>query len=112
VKRLLPLAGLMLLTTGCATHYYQVQGDTLAFTWTSPDAQKVTFACSLDDFKPHEARKVDGRWVVSVPSGEPFRYYYVLDGKLFLPPCDLKENDDFGSAKTVFSIHTCNLSSL
>jgi hypothetical protein len=67
VKRLLPLAGLMLLATGCATHYYRVQGDTLAIYLDKPKARKVTFACSLDDFKPHDARKVDGRWVVSVP---------------------------------------------
>jgi hypothetical protein len=65
----------------------------------------VTFACSLDDFKPHDARKVDGRWVVSVPGREPFRYFYVLDGEPFLPPCDLKENDDFGSKNCIFNPH-------
>jgi hypothetical protein len=105
VKRLLPLAGLMLLATGCATHYYRVQGDTLDIYLDKPDARKVTFACSLDDFKPHDAHKVDGRWVVSVPGGDSFRYFYVLDGELFLPPCDLKENDDFGSKNCIFNPH-------
>jgi hypothetical protein len=59
VKRLLPLAGLMLLATGCATHYYRVQGDTLAIYLDKPKARKVTFACSLDDFKP--PRRPQGR---------------------------------------------------
>lgn len=95
----------MVLTTGCATHYYQVQGDTLALYLNKPDARSVTFVSSLDGFEPHEARKVDGRWVVSVPGDSQFSYYYVLDGEPFLPPCKLKENDDFGSKNCIFSPH-------
>ncbi len=105
MNRLLPVVGLLLLTTGCATHYCKVRGDTLALYLKAPEAKKVTFACSLDDFEPHHARKEGGRWVVSVPRHEPFRYYYVLDGKPFLPPCELKENDDFGSKNCIFNPH-------
>jgi hypothetical protein len=105
VNRLLAIAGLMLLTMGCATHYYRVRGETLTIYLDRPDAKKVTFACSLDDFQPHEARKVDGRWTVSVSGRAPFRYFYVLDGELFLPPCELKENDDFGSQNCIFNPH-------
>ena len=75
-----------------------------SFTWTKR-IQEVILSCSLDDFEPHEARRVDGRWVVSLPSGSPFRYYYVLDGEMFLPPCQMKENDDFGSANCIFDPH-------
>ncbi|MGD8701108.1 MAG: hypothetical protein PVG51_07060 [Desulfosarcina sp.] len=103
--RLLLIIGLMLLMTGCATHYYDVKGDTLNLYLNHPDAKKVTFACSLDGFEPHDARKVDGRWMVSVPSQKPFRYYYMLNGELFLPPCKLKENDDFGSKNCIFTPH-------
>lgn len=105
MSRLLPIAALMLLATGCATHYYRAQGDTLAIYLKAPGAKKVTFACSLDDFTPHDTRKVDGRWVVSVPGRDPFRYFYLLDGELFLPPCELKENDDFGSRNCIFNPH-------
>jgi hypothetical protein len=84
VKRLLPLAGLMLLATGCATHYYRVQGDTLAIYLDKPKARKVTFACSLDDFKPHDARKVDGRWVV-LRSGARTVPLFLCAGRRTLP---------------------------
>lgn len=102
MTRLMLIAGLLVLTAGCATHYHQVQGGTLFLYLDKPDAQQVLLFCSLDDFEPHEARRVDGRWVVSLPSGYPFRYYYVLDGEKFLPPCQMKENDDFGSANCIF----------
>jgi hypothetical protein len=42
---------------------------------------------------------------VSLPSGYPFRYYYVLDGEMYLPPCQMIENDDFGSANCIFDPH-------
>ncbi len=61
--------------------------------------------CSLDGFEPHETRNDDGRWVVSLPSDSPFRYYYLLDGKMFLPPCRMKEKDDFGSENCIFDPH-------
>ncbi len=105
MKRLLLIIGIMALTTGCASHYYKVQGDELVLYLDKPDAQRVAFACSLDGFEPHEARKEKGRWVVCVPCDRQFRYYYVLDGELFLPACELKENDDFGSENCIFNPH-------
>lgn len=103
MNRRLLMVCILALTTGCAAHYYQVQGDMLALYLDRPEAQEVIFACSLDGFEPHEARKEDGRWVVSVPCQFQFRYYYVMDGELFLPPCELKENDDFGSENCIFN---------
>ena len=105
MSRLQLIFGIILLITGCASHTYEVKGDTLDLYLNHPDAKEVTFACSLDDFEPHDARKIDGRWVVSVPSQHTFRYYYVLDGEMFLPPCKLKENDDFGSKNCIFTPH-------
>lgn len=105
MTRLSLILGMMVLTAGCATHYYQLQGDALALYLDRPQAQRVILACSLDGFQPHEARKVDGRWVVFLPSDYQFRYYYVIDGKVFLPPCQMKENDDFGSENCIFEPH-------
>jgi hypothetical protein len=102
MTRLMLIAGWLVLTAGCATHDYQVQDDTLVLYLDKPDARQVTLFCSLDDFAPHEARRVGGRWAVSLPSGHPFRYYYVLDGVMFLPPCQMKESDDFGSANCIY----------
>lgn len=105
MTRLILIAALLVFNTGCATHYYKVQDDTLLLYLDKPDAQQVILSCSLDGFEPHEAQRVDGRWVVSLPSHDPFRYYYVLDGEMFLPPCQMKENDDFGSANCIFDPH-------
>lgn len=102
MKHLLAIVGLLALAAGCATHYHQVQEETLMIYLDKPDAHQVIFACSLDGFEPREAWQRDGVWVVSLPSDTPFIYYYVLDGHLFLPPCQLKEKDDFGSENCIF----------
>lgn len=102
MRCLLVIVGFMTVMTGCATHYYQDQGDTIMFYLNKPDARQVVLACSLDSFESHEARQLDGCWVVSLPSKVAFRYYYLVDGNLFLPPCRMKEKDDFGSENCVF----------
>jgi hypothetical protein len=105
MTRLLLIAGFIVLAAGCTTHHFQVQGNTLALYLEKPDAQWVILSCSLDGFEPHEAKNVDGRWVVSLPSDCQFRYYYVIDGEMFLPPCRMKEKDDFGSENCIFDPH-------
>ena len=103
MKPLLPLLAVAaVVVTGCATHYHRVEGDRLTLYLDEPRAGEVALACSLDDFTPRKARRVEGRWVVSLSAERPFRYYYVLDGKPYVPPCRLKENDDFGSANCIF----------
>lgn len=102
MTRLLMMVCVMILAPGCATHYYRVKEDTLALYLNKPDAERVIFACSLDDFKPHEASNLDGRWVVTVEYKYQFRYFYMIDGELFLPTCRLKESDDLGSENCIF----------
>jgi len=100
--RMLPIILTLIVTSGCTAHYYQVQGDTLSMVLEEPGAHEVIFACSLDGFQPHRARNEDGRWVVTVPNNNSFRYYYLLDGSFYLPPCKLKEDDDFGSQNCIY----------
>ena len=87
---------------GCASHYYEIDGRQVSVYLKKPDAGNTQFACSLDDYEPHEARQVDGRWVVTVPADTAFRYFYIVDGSVFTPPCRLKEKDDFGSENCIF----------
>ena len=102
MKGVLPIVIFMALIAGCATHYCKQERDTLVLYLNKPGAQRVFLASSLDGFEPHEARHLDGRWVVVLPSDNVFRYYYVIDGKIFLPPCQFTESDDFGSENCVF----------
>lgn len=105
MKPLLLIIGLMVVMAGCTTHYQKVQDDTLVLYLKKMDAQQVLFVCSLDGFEPHEARQLEGRWVVSLPSDDQFRYYYVVDGQIFLPACRMKEKDGFGSENCIFEPH-------
>lgn len=102
MNRILFGTGLMILMAGCVSHYSQRHGDTLVLYLKKPGAEQVIFASSLDGFEPHKARKLDGKWVVFLPSNAEFRYYYVVDGQPVLPSCRMKEKDDFGSENCIF----------
>lgn len=102
MKCLSTLVIFMTLIAGCATHYCRKEKDSLVLYLEKPGAQRVFFASSLDGFEPHEARHLDGRWVVVLPYQNPFRYYYVVDDEIFLPPCQFTESDDFGSENCIF----------
>jgi len=103
--RLLMIGLSLLIFSGCAAHYHQVHGNDLFLYLNVPNAQKVVFACSLDGYQPHATHKEDGYWVIAVPGREPFRYFYWLDDKFYLPDCRLKESDDFGSQNCVYDPH-------
>lgn len=99
---LMPIVGILALLAGCSTHYNRVHGDTLNLYLYKPDARRVLLACSHDRFVPHEARNEDKKWVVSLPAQAEFRYFYLVDGKTYLPACQLKEYDDFGSENCIY----------
>ena len=100
-------AGLLLFlfaATGCANHYYRKSGDRLQFFLKNPDAGQVAFACSTDGFQLHAAEQIgSATWMVSLPDATEFSYFYMIDGKVYLPPCPLTETDDFGFENCVFS---------
>lgn len=94
------LAGLV--ASGCATHNHYRHGDTVTLVLRKSDARQVWLLSSLDRFKPRPARRVAGRWEVTLPATETFRYFYRVDGAPFVPDCPLKEKDDFGAENCVF----------
>ena len=96
------LLGMCLFMAGCSSHYYKTNGSEVAMYLKKPDAENARFVCSLDDYEPREVREVDGKWVVTLPADSAFRYFYILDGSAFVPPCRLKEKDDFGSENCIF----------
>jgi hypothetical protein len=105
VKRLvLYLTVAALFMAGCtAAHYYQRQSDRVTFYLKAPGAKGVVFASSLDAYSPHLASHVGGsRWVVSAAAGSEFRYFYIVDGAVYVPECKFYEQDDFGSRNCVY----------
>jgi hypothetical protein len=101
---ILQLTVVVLCLAGCAaTHYHERQSDRVTFYLRAPGAEKVDFVASLDEYNPHRASRVSGsRWAVTVATNSEFRYFYIVDGSVYLPECELYENDDFGSRNCVY----------
>ncbi|SPD75192.1 conserved hypothetical protein [uncultured Desulfobacterium sp.] len=98
------LAVLLLLLTGCwGGHYYQENQGMVSIYLKRSDADEVYFASSLDGYKLHEADRIDNdTWEIRVPSSEEFRYFYMVDGDVYIPACRITEKDDFGSENCIF----------
>jgi hypothetical protein len=93
-----------LFLTGCtAAHYHERQSDRVTLYLKAPGAEQVEFVSSLDAFNPHRANRLEGsRWAVTVATNSEFRYFYIVDGAVFLPECEFYEKDDFGSRNCVY----------
>ena len=105
MKRLiLLLTAVTFCLAGCTViHYHERQSEGVTFYLRVPGVEKVEFVSSLDTYNPHRARKLSGsRWVVTVVPDSEFRYFYILDGSVYLPECELYEKDDFGSLNCVY----------
>jgi hypothetical protein len=93
----------VLVFSGCASHYYRKNNDTVSFFLKKPDAERVYFLSSLDGYKPRKVARVDSRtWQINTPAKAEFKYFYNVDGAVYLPECRLKEQDDFGSQICIY----------
>lgn len=101
---ILPLAAIAIYIAGCSTvHYQERQSDRVTFFLRAPFAKKVEFVSSLDAYHPQPARKTNGfQWVVVLATISEFKYFYLVDGSVYLPECEFYENDDFGSLNCVY----------
>jgi len=85
---------------GCAArHQATVQADTVVLSLHAPQAARVQFASSEDRYAVHEARRnPDGVWIVAGLPNREFQYFYLVDGKMFIPDCRFRQHDDFGTS--------------
>ncbi|MBV5316773.1 MAG: hypothetical protein JZU50_03090 [Desulfobulbaceae bacterium] len=85
---------------GCTRqHYVIIKADTLTLYLQAPQATRVQFASSADQFVLHEVvKKGDGSWAIGGLANTEFQYFYLVDGKVVLPECRFRQNDDFGTA--------------
>ena len=104
MKRFASLWGvLFLILAGCASHYVRVKDNSVFVYLKNPEAQSVYFLCSLDGYEIHKANKIDKKtWLVRIPKGREFIYFYIVDEKPFLPDCTFREKDDFGSQNCIY----------
>jgi hypothetical protein len=107
VKRLILLiAAAALGFAGCAAAHYHDHGKgpgRVTLYLKAPGAKKVEFVSSLHAFNPQQANRLeDSRWEVTVAANSEFKYFYIVDGAVFLPECEFYEKDDFGSRNCVY----------
>ena len=95
---------LFLLTAGCTIRHYEVKNEKLHIYLKDPKAEKVYMLCSVDEYKPRQAINTgSGIWETVLSPNIEFKYFFLVDGKVFIPACELKEKDDFGSENCVYT---------
>jgi hypothetical protein len=88
---------------GCAVHEYGVRNNELYIGLNKPDAKTVYFASSLDGFSLHRTERLSSnKWQIIIPAGRELRYFYIIDGLMYTPPCRFKERDDFGTENCIY----------
>jgi len=103
ISSVLVLAALFLLS-GCAAHFYRVEGETVHFYLRNSDTTTVLFASSLDGYKFHEAKRVKKGVVAGdCPRRERIQIFLCHKRRGIFAPCELKEKDDFGSENCIYS---------
>lgn len=103
MKCLLPLLLSLMANAAGADHLVVRNGKHVRMLLLAPDASSVQFASSLDGFEKHNAVTKDGKtWEIRLPSQKPFHYFYLVDGKLWIPDCARRESDDYGSENCVY----------
>ncbi|WP_136808173.1 hypothetical protein [Desulfosediminicola flagellatus] len=92
--------------SGCSMHTVKSTAtNDVSLKLFRPFADCVDFYSSDTGFSPRRAEKtIWGNWVVHVPDSKEFKYFYVVDGKVVLPDCAFKEQDDFGRFNCVYTI--------
>lgn len=94
---------LMASVIGCATHYVKPQKDRVHLYLKRPTAQHVFLACSTDGFARRPARRIKtDLWEVVVDTKEEFKYFYIIDGSVYVPACRFRELDDWGGINCIY----------
>jgi hypothetical protein len=89
---------------GCAAHYHTLRNGHIDVYLRAPRAQSVSLVVSGETFEALPAARTGiGTWKVTLDRANEFTYFYLVDGKAYLPDCPLRERDDFGADNCVFS---------
>ena len=88
---------------GCTTHFVQSQSDMVVLYLKRPQAGQVMLACSIDGFTPRPARRLQNDlWEAVVEPNNEFRYFYIIDGTVYVPDCRFQEADGWGGKNCIY----------
>jgi hypothetical protein len=101
--RFLSLA-MLFLTAGCGPrHFIDRQASGVTVFVDVPNAAQVLFASSVDGFRAHPTtRGPRGLWVIDDLADREFRYFFIVDGRVYTPDCRYREKDDFGAINCIY----------
>ncbi len=106
MKRLIAIGLVFAMVSGCSMAPYSVKryDDSISFLVKIPKAREVYFVSNLTDFRKVKAKNEgDGIWKATLPyRGGIIKYFYIADGRIYLPPCKAYERDDFGGKDCVY----------
>ena len=99
-------AGWITLAAGilsCTTHYVKPHNEWVYLYLERPAAEQVFLVSSVDGFDRHPASKVSGSlWEARVETNSEFRYFYIVDGSVYVPPCRFYEMDDWDGKNCIY----------
>lgn len=95
---------LLLLSAGCTPrHFIARQATGVTVSLDVPDAAEVLFASSADSFRVHPTQRDHrGFWVINNLADREFHYFYIVDGRVYVPDCQYRERDDFGASNCIY----------
>lgn len=94
----------VVFSAGCSAHHHTIRNGHVDVYLKAPRAQSVSLVVSGDTFEKIPAVQTRlGAWKVTLDRANEFKYFYLVDGKVYLPDCPLRERDDFGADNCVFS---------
>lgn len=103
---LLPLLAffLILLNVGCSSYSITSPNEHTAIIYLySPFAKEVFLHCSESHFVPLPARRISiTHWSSKVVFQTQFSYFFTVDGKVVIPDCAYREQDDFGNTNCIY----------
>ena len=94
----------LLCVASCAPrHFVEKQAQGLTLSLDIPCATEVLFASSTDSFRLHSTVKNNnGLWETTVRADREFHYFYIVDGREYIPDCRYREDDDFGANTCIY----------
>ncbi|QAR33817.1 hypothetical protein EP073_10485 [Geovibrio thiophilus] len=93
---------MLLLCAGCSQHSFSPKNGMLLAAFKIKDAGQVSLYHSSDGFEEKKAEQKDGKWEAIINQEEYFTYFLTVDGKVFLPDCGMKQQDDFGGEICIY----------
>ncbi|MFT5700036.1 MAG: hypothetical protein ACI8ZB_002907 [Desulforhopalus sp.] len=95
---------LIVLLSSCTPHHYTTRdAGGVSLFLDAPKATEVSFASSIDSFQVRPAKKnSNGLWVMNDLVDHEFDYFYIVDGRVYVPDCRYKEKDDFGANNCIY----------